>query len=374
MEEGLYVAESLQEAQEPDRPVDRTAADVSSLLVELSRVLKAIAFYPSGDAAHAAALARGFLAWQTHLSRCGPLTLRMGEEGLQADGVEGLLARGYLTDLAARFVRQGLFRLDLSPELDAASFESLVRVLDLPAAELDRRGGLARTLSDGPSRGVAVNGVGAPAPDRDPLGESLLTSRTRRREESEPEAPESAFEDEAKPELEDEPLQLPGPDDPVEALRHQLLELNECDDDFAYRELLTEIVAAAEAATQAEEAYRVLLLLATHAVGTSGRSGFQSRLAQESLADLAKGELLAFVLDRAASPGDQVGEAANLASIRSTQVLLQLGDRAVEPVLQRALAEERPERRGQLIGILVALGDRSRTAIERVLMAVAKGR
>ncbi|MCG8592096.1 MAG: hypothetical protein MJE66_22600, partial [Proteobacteria bacterium] len=47
---------------------------------------------------------------------------------------------------------------------------------------------------------------------------------------------------------------------------------------------------------------------------------------------------------------------------------------AVEPVLQRALAEERPERRGQLIGILVALGDRSRTAIERVLMAVAKGR
>jgi HEAT repeat protein len=85
-------------------------------------------------------------------------------------------------------------------------------------------------------------------------------------------------------------------------------------------------------------------------MGEGGRSAVQARVARDALLDLAMGERLAALIDRACSTDTR-------ASVQAAQVLLVVGEQAVPALLERLDAETGGAREGQLTGLVIALGE-----------------
>ena len=79
---------------------ERTDADLSSLLSELSRVYKAAAFYGPDDPATTTFAERACRAWQSDLARAGPLELEVTEMGFRLHDAPGLFANAPLGEIA----------------------------------------------------------------------------------------------------------------------------------------------------------------------------------------------------------------------------------------------------------------------------------
>ena len=144
---------------------------------------------------------------------------------------------------------------------------------------------------------------------------------------------------------EDDYLSRDGRAEEVESL---MRELPDCDDDFHYHDLArrAEILATALGDEgRVDLAYRAMVLFARHAGDDGKRTPLQRDAAMDHLQRLASGMRLGELVDRACAPNTE-------SSLEATQVLLRLGS-GVVPMLFRA----DPNRRGQLHGILIAMGE-----------------
>jgi len=345
----------------------RSARDLSVLLMELARAVRALRLTAAGDPIRRDALNRCFLAWKAELQRAGELGLAVDGDGFRAGGQAERLSSAAAAELAARFRSRGLERLRLGADLDRDDFQRLAGGLasDGPALEGSASGENAFAFS---GRSIAVEGPAAPETEASPagaaeapageaaaapsLGSALLGGEP-------PEIPEAPFEDFTKPALEDDPLRAPPGSDDDAALLGLLRELDACADDEEYADVATAAVSEAArlgGAGHADAAYRAVLVLADHAVGQGGRSGTQLREAQRQLEALCSGARIQEVIERACDPEGRV-------AVRAAQVLLQLGGRAVGPLLGRYEAEPDPAGAAQLGAIVVALGERAVPAL-----------
>ena len=158
---------------------ERTLADLSSLLVELSRALKGLGFYAEGHPSRADLLDRAFLAWQIELGRAGPLELWTSESDFRISGLAGRLVHGHMQELARALLEHEVRRVCFTPQLAREAFHAFVELLQRSEQGVARCGGFARALSDSmESKGSPVHiGVAFPVDLREVL-ERVLRSKT----------------------------------------------------------------------------------------------------------------------------------------------------------------------------------------------------
>jgi hypothetical protein len=478
----------------------RSAADLSSLLVELSRLIKAMSFYPVESAQRKALLDRTFLAWQADLSRSGALTLVADSGRFASPDVDGSVEFGRVYNIASALLGRRIEQLEFSPQLGREAFGGLARLLageaelvrgdtrdprewtlenegiaivrsqqahedtasaDTPAPATSQSTESSETARSAPPtnrsegaqasasatesnhsarlaalprqadthpndasrRADGTNPPGNPrsaprpdaapgetrsatspdshttgAPQSEPARETAST-HTQTNDSSSPADPQShlpsapapqsdaaaAPSQEGEPEDPQPPQQLeeappvtgeaatperpPAPDRRASELASALEVLEECDGDDDYTALSDQIArTAADLARDGhtDDAYHAALALADHAVGDGGRSGVQARQAQDMLVRLSTDALLPDLIARSGS--QLAGE-----RVRAAQLLLQLGKHAAAALFDGLLRERDPERSAQLAGVLIALGERAQTEIERQIQRPPHG-
>ncbi len=360
----------------------RTPSDVTTLLVELGRVVKGRQFYPDTHPQLAELFQRGLRAFQTELAGHGPLELevRSGSFWLPEAGVA--VGRGRLDELARELVVRAVRRLRFDASLDLDSFRALVQVLVTEREALEQAGGFERVFYTTARHGIQVNQVDyaallargevAPAGEAGPAGEDDLPAPADAGAATAPLDPlaellAAAATDPSKREaaLEAAPLAAKPVDDRAGELVALLRELDECREDAAHRGLVGKVVEHAGALSDeglADEGYRAILVLSAQA-GDRARAAAQREAAAEGLRQLARGPRYRDLVSRGCAPGAA-------ASIRAAQVLLQLGAAVVPTLLQDIERESDPDRRGQMSGILIAMGEK---ATPEIVAAIESG-
>lgn len=115
-------------ASHAPHPGGRTAADLSSLLTELARALRASRDTKPDPATRAAVIDRAFLAFHVELERCGPIDLRMGEAGFDGTA-SGAVPAARLEDLIDALRHNDVRRIRFSAGLSRDAFYDLLRYL-----------------------------------------------------------------------------------------------------------------------------------------------------------------------------------------------------------------------------------------------------
>ena len=169
-----------------------------------------------------------------------------------------------------------------------------------------------------------------------------------------------------KPEVEGDPLAEPATGPGADWLLLCLTELDRCTDDSVYLELAAKVADAALALDDglSLETSRAMLVLADHAGDKGGRSAAQAQIARETLREIAIGDRLGELIERACSRHAT-------ASVRAAQVLLIVAEPAAAGLLERLEIEQVGPRAGQLTGLLIALGE---AAVPTVTAAISSGR
>jgi HEAT repeat protein len=376
---------------EPEAANDgRSASDLATLLVELGRVVKGRSFYEPGHPKLASLFRRGFRAWQGDLKRHGALELEIGPTGLWSTRSSSAISRSELTGLAARFSAKGVNRVRFEADIDAEALAAFVELLADDRAVVEASGGFERALYAHVPAGIVVNGAPPEFEAEDPGPAEAMSVESDAKvktvdlveEELEPVAWEPGLlgdPDEAPDplrageqgedsrgllhlrteELDEAPLERAIPDAQSAELVDLLREMDDCDDRAKYADIARRVVAIAErvsAKGRLDDGYRVILELARHAGDDAKQHPSQARLAAEYLSDLATGARLEDLINRACAPGPE-------ASIRATQVLMQLGEEVVPALLDAAEREHDPGRSGQMHGILIAMGEKTLPAL-----------
>lgn len=292
----------------------RTSSDVAAVVVELGRVVKGFRFHAADPVARAELVDRSFRHVRAELERRGPVELELVEGALRWEGSPVPVPRGAAEHLVRDLERRGLAGLRLGSDLDAPGFSRLVAAL-------------------------------AGQPDPDALPED---------------APAVPAGDPVPEALEADPR--PSGARSASALLWQLVA---CRDDDAYPPLAERAREAAVAAFvrgDDEAAHEIALAVGAHAVDPR-RSDAQRAAAAGALREIARGPRLEALVERAchADPGT---------SIRASQLLLQLGSEIVPALILDLTQTRDANRRGQLTGILIAMGD---TAAPEVVRALESG-
>lgn len=359
------------ESSSPGRPKDepieaaggwiaRTKSDMSSLLLELTRALRGYSFYGQTDVQRKPLLDRTFRAVTTELSRAGSIDLRSTKTGFQMAGLTQIVEyENVLRPLEVGLRSHGLERVRLGPTLTRNALDGFLDLLGQPANRFENPGCFARALSARDSEGLRLNDIddtrtaatpklsGTPPRASASLGSMLISSENGR-----PIAPTVAKHE--KPTLESHPLDTQSADDRGERLRARLIELHRTFEDAAYRRRAADITIWAQDLWNEgliDECYRALLVLADHAVGGGGRSESQARTAASCFAQLASGDRLGNLIQRA------TGSSAT--GVRAAQLLLQLGSKAVPAILDRICEEDDLDRTAPLHSLVLALGEAS---------------
>jgi HEAT repeat protein len=377
---------------EPQAAEDgRSASDLATLLVELARLVKGRAFYEAGDPKLASLFRRGFRAWQGDLSRHGALELEIGPNGFWSSRSRSAIARSELRGLAAEFSARGLRRVRFEMDIDAEALAAFIELLASDRGMIEASGGFERALYARVPAGIVVNGAppaleakapgpaeAAPAP-RDPEeasielagpgetepsawepGRSDAVDETPGQERFDPPGETTTSSQQRRTEEQDEaPLELAVPEPRSAELTELLREMDECGSRTEYAEISRRVATSAERSSAEgclDDSYRVIVELARHAAEEGKRPEGQAKLAAECLSGLATRERLQDLIDRACAPGAE-------ASVCATQVLLQLGEEMVPTLLAAAEREPDLDRRGQMHGILVAMGNKTLPAL-----------
>lgn len=372
----------------------RTPADVSTLLVEMGRACKGWSFYPPEHPARAELLDRTWRAWQGDLRRHGPLTLEIRRGAFWLPGADAPVS-SRSDDTARQLYVRAVRRILFDAALDAPTLAGFLEVLAADPDALQANGGFEAAFYAGAARrGVQVNEVDwravldtedASAEPRVGPGPEFLT-------EAEPEPAGAAEEEDLDPMLpaalgapgasplaatepvldfeEAEHTQPVAPVSPAAArareLEAMLSQLEECDDDLAYRDLARHVASFAERLLEAGDrdgVFRVQVLLSHHAGDDAKRSFAQRESAGEFLAHAARGPALELLIDRAV-------DAAAESSLEATAALRELGAGVAPAVLDRLEPETDSERRGRLAGVLIAMGE---DAVPALLDALVHG-
>jgi len=340
---------------------ERTSADLSSLTVELGRVVKAVRYYGSGSKACHSLAERACRALQSDCARAGPLELDVRPDGLGAAGVPGRFGADHLRQMVGDLAGVGVQRLRFTEVVSTDALIAFVEALGRidsdgrPASQLgiEVDGEICVLLgssSDADSDTLATDQPMAS------LGSSLLRHVRAKRDASR----------EKKPDIDADPLNAPAEAPEGERLLASLRELDRCGEDDRYVQLAAGIADCTRSLCDdglLGEAARAMFVLADHASGEGGRSAVQARVARGTLLELSIGERLGEMIDRACSSDTQ-------RSVRSAQLLLALGEQAVPALIERIGLETDDERIARLTGLLIALGE---AAVPALTGAIASG-
>jgi len=354
----------------------RSASELATLMLELSRMVKARRFYEPGDARLARVFERGLRAWRQDLARKGALDLEVRTDSFREYGGRGTLAHAKLGDLLGDLRSRGVARISFAKDLDAEGVAGFVEAVALRAAELQSRGGFAAVVYAHAPLGIVVNDRppgSFPEADEDmafmeEAGEvpqeelsSLAAPSRQPVMASHGARPDPVLEVaqaqrtpslELAPAVEAAPLERGAVDPRGAEIADVLRELECCEETAQYVDLARQASRLAERASSAgnpEDYYRVVLVLSDHAVGK--RAERQQELARSFLSALVQGPRLTDLIDRACAPG-------GTGSVRASQVLLGLGEEVVGPLLAAADTERDPDRRAQMHGVLIAMGEK----------------
>ncbi|MBW2499683.1 MAG: HEAT repeat domain-containing protein [Deltaproteobacteria bacterium] len=342
----------------------RTVSDLSSLLLELTRALRGLDFYGETDALRRPLVDHAHRAFESELSRAGAIDLHLTAEGFQLAGMEEAVpTSGPIAELAGALERHALHRIRIDPTLTRTALQGLLELLTQPTERFGSAERFATTLAARDITGIRLNDLDTaeeslprPLGSTPPRASASLGSMLLGGPEAGPE--ESVLPgpgDDEKPTLDCHPLELPSSDDRGERLRARLTELDRLIDDDAYRRLAGDVVIWAKQLWSeglANECYRALLIFADHAVGIGGRSERQARTAAACFADLACGERLGDLIDRATGrvPGS---------GVRAAQLLLELGEPAVPAIFEQICASGEESRAAPLCALVLMLGEAS---------------
>jgi len=337
----------------------RTPSDVATLLVELGRVVKARQFYREGDPALAELVDRGFRSFRAEIERHGKLELEIGPAGVRMPEGSESAFRGRLDDLARELSRGAVQTLRFDSDLDLRAFGALVDALaeGTPARRPPQEGENGSASGREPQPPQAV-----PKQDRVSTAPPSPPGRTAQGDAA-TEADLPVAQDKATTSIDQAPLDAPASDERGVRLLALLRDLDRCTDHARYPELAAKVAAEGAALFEAglpDEAYRTMRVLGMHASDLSRRSAPQREVAAQQLTELATGARLEALIARACARGAE-------ASIRASQLLLQLGARVVPILLHRIEVEKDADRRGQLAGILIAIGEKATPELVRVM-------
>lgn len=324
----------------------RTANDLNSLMLELARALRGLTYYPQTDPQREPLLDRAFRAVEADLARSGALELALREETIEVTGLaDPVEMEGVAAEFAEALSQHGLHRVRLDPQLSRHALHGLLELLGHDAARYGSPEIFAKQLSAREASGIQLNAfdeVAEPVPQKlsatppcasASLGAAILVQPPEPEPRDDPtDTPDTpAAQESVALTLEAHPLAFPSTDDRGERLRARLIELDQTTDDAAYGERAADVVRWADDLRRADldlEWYRATLVLADHAVGFGGRSESQARAASACFRELAHGEGLSDLIDRACDPQPEAG-------VRAAQLLLQLGEAAVGDVFDR---------------------------------------
>jgi len=348
----------------------RTGADFSSVLLELTRVQRGFLFYDETDPRRNPLADRAHRALASELNRAGTLEITLDDGRFRLAGCpEAIDPHGALEGLQQAFRGHGLRKLRIDPTLTRTALVGFLDLLGRGADRFPSPEHLAQTLAARDTRGLRLNDIDTQGTKQTPklsgtpprasvsLASNLLTQPGDEISRS--------FADGRKQALEDAPLEARSADDRGERLRARLIELDATIGDVEYRDRVGDIVAWAEELWNeglGDECFRAMLVLADHAVGRGGRSEVQARAAAASFASLATGDRLEDLIDRATHPNEPAGS-----GVRAAQLLLQLGRPAVPTILGRLAGDPDPERGAPLRALLLTQGE---TALPDILAAI----
>ncbi len=363
----------------------RSPADVSTLLLELGRAAKGWSFYPPEHPARAELLDRAWRAWHGDLRRGGPLELSIRRAAFWLPGAETPLTTR-ADDTARQLYLRSVRRVAFDAALNASTLAAFLDVLTLDPDLLAAAGGFEAMFYNGERHGIQVNEADWRALLDQPRTEPTLEIDDEDGAQpivagagAAPLAAAAGPSDgadgvfaEAVPEPRDGAVPAAGSSDaeasreafdPALSRSHELdvilPQLEECDDDLAYRNLARQLVSLTERMSEAGEmdpVFRVLVALARHAGDDAKRSFSQRESADGFLEQMAHGAALEFLIDRAL-------DASAASSLDATTVLRELGPRVAALLLDRLEAERDPERRGRLSGVLIAMGEEAVPAL-----------
>ncbi len=321
----------------------RTPSDLSVLCVELLRAVREREFLarrpgasPGASSTGDASQGRAWRAWRSDLDRHGALHLLVGDRCLQEAGSPTPVGRGRLEDLVARLGERGVSEVVFEEAIDAASWSAFVNLLIAPADDVAGHGGAAAFLPE-TCRGIRLVG---------PVAE---------------EAPAPSEEEKPEPATAPAPPSEPAVDDA--GLLAALHALDACEHDAEHASLVrrvTDLAAEASETGDGDGCYRAILMLSDQSRSGSSRSEAMQHAALEGLRQLVSGRRLADLLERAC-------EQDHDASLRASQVLLQIAEHAAPALLQAIDSQQDVSRRDQLLGIAIALGRTATPELRRAM-------
>lgn len=333
----------------------RESVDLSVLLEDLDRLLGALAELPPRDPARANLMQRAFLLWQLELDRGEAIDIERSEDEFSSESF-GTIRSGDLGRLIRVMQVHDVTRLRVSDGFSADGFSRFVNLLALPTSHLDEmcEGKFAGRLYTYSSDGIEINDV--PRNARQATIDTRTASVTPA---AQPFAPKTAW-----PKIEEDPFEAPAMAMEGEKLRLSLRELDRCDSDVLYENLLDRVLAKAHQLWgdgHREESYRALLVLSGHAADDNATAQQRQRLAHKALENFADSDHVDFLLKRAC--------ACESGGVRPTQILLQVAEQAAPAVLDALDAESDADRSRKLSSLLLALGD---AAVPVLIQTIAR--
>jgi len=161
--------------REPVRHLERSAADVATLLLELERALRARRFDASAPGhCLGSSLERALRAWHLEVRRAGPIELELDDLGFHAAGVAERVAWEPLAGLAGALRATGAARLRVTEALDEAAMAGLLDILASAGSSAAGGSSLAENepesrLREAQQRLAGCKGIELDRPSGDPL-------------------------------------------------------------------------------------------------------------------------------------------------------------------------------------------------------------
>lgn len=330
----------------------RTPADATSLLLELARALRGFSSHQGAPPRRRTLAERAFQAVSADVARAGPLEIALRGDTFAVMGLsERLDARAGLAELHRSLAQHSIERLRVDAKLTIDALQGLLELLLHPAADDGDVRQFVRTLAARDARGLKINDLDERedtlprALTATPPRPSLSVTSTHVTAAS---GPETESESETAAGSESGPAR----DSRGERLCARLVELDHTLEDDAYSQRAAEIVVWTRQIWEAgllDDAYHAMQVLADHAVGCGGRAESQARIAAKCFAELATGERLEDLIDRALA-SDESG-------VRAAQLLLQRREVSVPALVDRICALPDPFAATPLHALVLTSGE-----------------
>jgi len=354
-------------------PGARTAADITSLLMEMSRALKGYQFYPDGHPQLKETLERSLRSWQSNLENFGPLELDIQRGCFRLVGSKLPVGKGTLDDLAREFAIRGIRRMRAEPERASETFQALMNLLQVESDALFESGGAAQWLDDHPTPGLTLNELDLHQHLRE---ERKVYEEGPSSEEATTEEPAVEDGTENQPVIADlregHSAKTPPDDDnhdcpverPAESPIEELLGfLDACRDDEPYEKLTKRLLAQfvdADNSYIGRDRFKSLYTFKSHINEAGSRSAAQRSLARETLQTLCPDPVITELVQHSFTQSS--GERTDTA-----EILIELREHCASALITAIAQEQEPQRREKIQEFLIELGQSIVPALQKIL-------